>query len=495
MWSRLPGRVLEATGPYGSNFGRICAPTLLHSPSSPGTWDDERGDRLAAVPNNAGPSRRIYASNAFPARSSSRWSDKLMPADIQCVSEPQSLAVRHTSHPNQSTFSRTSIDTWPHEQSQHPTLSSSLSSTGFSVPFAALSSLFTPQAHLGRGGFGHVFRATSKVDGKDYAVKCIPLFTPLSLLIQSSELSSALVTQIREVECLSAVSNHHPNIVGLEFAWVESFEQAFKWMEQCSSFGAATRDGEEEESDSDDSSEEDKQSDEHGDAKPIPPITKASKPIPQALLFIQMELCSGPTLKQFLDFGKPINTSNGITVASQLVDALHLVHQQGWAHGDVTPANIFLSCSPSDVDAITRAKLGDFGLAHPLPYSLDNSTTPKAAFRLSSTTSTIEEQDSFSSSATAIGTPLYSSPETSVGCRPTDKSDIFSLGCVLVEMLSGFSTHMERVHVLQGLKRGEFPLLQCDSRLSDMLRAMTAVDPVDRPTTEQIALSEVFSEC
>jgi len=127
--------------------------------------------------------------------------------------------------------------------------------------------------------------------------------------------------------------------------------------------------------------------------------------------YLVMELVEGPTLKERIDQGAIAE----IDVAQMVVDlgeALHVVHGNGVVHRDVKPANILLN--PSALQAIEfRAKLSDFGIAH----------------LIDSTRLTMP--------GTIIGTAAYLSPEQARGAAPGAPADVYSLGLVALEALTG----------------------------------------------------------
>jgi eukaryotic-like serine/threonine-protein kinase len=135
--------------------------------------------------------------------------------------------------------------------------------------------------------------------------------------------------------------------------------------------------------------------------------------------FIAMELLEGETLQQRLSRG-PLDVATAIDVTLGLVDALETAHDKGILHRDIKPANVFLTPR--------GPKILDFGLAKAVPNVAMHGVTEKPT-RPPDATLTAE--------GTAIGTVAYMSPEQLRG-RPLDaKSDLFSLGLVLYEMVTG----------------------------------------------------------
>ena len=131
--------------------------------------------------------------------------------------------------------------------------------------------------------------------------------------------------------------------------------------------------------------------------------------------FIATELLEGATLRATLDAG-PMPVSKAIEYARQTASGLAAAHTKGVAHRDIKPENLFVT-----IDG--RVKILDFGLAK--PYAAGQASPDDT--RLESGTSP----------GMVRGTAGYMSPEQ-VRARPVDhRTDIFSLGVVLYEMLSG----------------------------------------------------------
>jgi serine/threonine protein kinase/tetratricopeptide (TPR) repeat protein len=138
--------------------------------------------------------------------------------------------------------------------------------------------------------------------------------------------------------------------------------------------------------------------------------------------FIVMELMKGQTLKELIG-GKPLNPGRAAELAIQVTDALDAAHSQGILHRDIKPANIF-------VTQRGQAKLLDFGLAKLTPLGtksdVQDSEKPTAA---------IEHQ--LTQTGATMGTVTYMSPEQIRGESLDAGSDIFSLGVVLYQMVTG----------------------------------------------------------
>ncbi|MGA4837425.1 tetratricopeptide repeat protein [Streptomyces sp. G45] len=130
------------------------------------------------------------------------------------------------------------------------------------------------------------------------------------------------------------------------------------------------------------------------------------------LLYLVMELLEGRSLSQLLrDNGnRPLPVAEVADIATQVAQALAYTHQQGIVHRDLKPANIFRVTDGT-------VKICDFGIAR-LERDIGLST------RLTAT-------------GIALGTPHYMSPEQISGSAVDQRSDLYSLGCVLYEIATG----------------------------------------------------------
>ena len=131
--------------------------------------------------------------------------------------------------------------------------------------------------------------------------------------------------------------------------------------------------------------------------------------------YIVMEYVEGQTLKEKMEQGA-LPLKDSLRVAFEIAEALEEAHRKGIVHRDLKPANIILT-------AQGHAKVMDFGLAKRVLPSGDDLT--------STLTQTITEQ------GTVVGTLAYMSPEQARGGAVDGRSDIFSLGIILDEMISG----------------------------------------------------------
>ncbi|WP_234346486.1 serine/threonine-protein kinase [Cellulomonas timonensis] len=193
-------------------------------------------------------------------------------------------------------------------------------------------------------------------------------------------------------------------------------------------------------------------------------------PASEPLAFLVMELVEGRTLREHIDTG-PMPPAEVADVGRQLAEALRHAHAVGVVHRDLKPANVLVAREAvlsGDAEAPrTSTKLADFGIAQ----SMDGESTPGAE------------------GGPTFGTASYLSPEQALGRPLGPQSDVYSLGLVLLECLTG-----RRAYPGEALASSLARLLDAPEvpdtfgpAWAALLRSMTAATPEERPTTDQVA--------
>ncbi|MFI1582391.1 serine/threonine-protein kinase [Embleya sp. NPDC020630] len=161
-------------------------------------------------------------------------------------------------------------------------------------------------------------------------------------------------------------------------------------------------------------------------------------------VLIAMELFAGGSLESLIrDYGA-LPEAYAAAILGQLLDALDHVHTVGLLHRDVKPANVLLDVTGHDMP---RCLLGDFGLALP------------------------REGPRLTESGHVVGTPGYLPPEASLGAAPDVRRDLYALGVLAWQLLTGHEDPTD-----------EPPTLPTEvGPLWDLVAALTAADPHERP--------------
>ncbi|HZM97995.1 MAG TPA: serine/threonine-protein kinase [Pyrinomonadaceae bacterium] len=140
----------------------------------------------------------------------------------------------------------------------------------------------------------------------------------------------------------------------------------------------------------------------------------------EGCVYIVMELLEGRTLREILSRESPIETARAISIMLQTSAAVAAAHEAGIIHRDLKPSNILVTQS-ADQPAVV--KVLDFGIAKVTADKLDED----------------ENATSMVQTSSVIGTPRYMSPEQYNGFELTPATDVYSLGVILYEMLTGMA--------------------------------------------------------
>ncbi|MEV7933998.1 serine/threonine-protein kinase [Curtobacterium sp. NPDC089185] len=174
--------------------------------------------------------------------------------------------------------------------------------------------------------------------------------------------------------------------------------------------------------------------------------------------YLVMELVPGSDLDTRLREG-PLDTTTTARVGAQVAEGLAAVHAQGIVHRDVKPANVLLESDGEHV------KLADFGIA-----------LLRDAARVTGT-------------GTVIGTAAYIAPEQVLGREITGQADVYALGLMLLQSLTGErpfpGTAVESATAR--LTRGPVIDQHLPTAWRTLLHVMTAQDPAERPTAAEAA--------
>jgi tRNA A-37 threonylcarbamoyl transferase component Bud32 len=183
--------------------------------------------------------------------------------------------------------------------------------------------------------------------------------------------------------------------------------------------------------------------------------------------FIVFEYVAGETLKQRIRRLGRLPVTEALAYAIEIARALQAAHDKGIVHRDVKPQNVL-------IDEEGRAKVTDFGIARTL------------------------EEDGLTADGRVLGTTDYVSPEQALGKRVGPRSDLYSLGIVLYEMLIGDVPFKGDNQVAVAMKhvREELPDVQLlrpgiSVGLAQLLDRLTAKEPEGRPADAAAAIADL----
>jgi len=124
------------------------------------------------------------------------------------------------------------------------------------------------------------------------------------------------------------------------------------------------------------------------------------------IAYMAMEFVEGVELRSLLSGGRPLPVAQAISITAQVAEGLTYAHERGIVHRDIKPPNIMVTPGGS-------VKIADFGIAR------------------------MRASESLTQTGMMLGSPKYMSPEHVLGKRADQRGDIFSLGIILYEMLTG----------------------------------------------------------
>jgi serine/threonine protein kinase len=171
----------------------------------------------------------------------------------------------------------------------------------------------------------------------------------------------------------------------------------------------------------------------------------------EGLAFLVMELVEGSTLRQLIKQRGALNLSNIAEIVSQIASALDEAHRHDVIHRDLKPDNIIVSTLPTGL----RVKVLDFGVARLRDASAGIGTMTQTGM--------------------IVGTPYYMSPEQCMGEQLDGRSDIYSLGIMLYEMLAGivpFHAPSFTAIIMEHISKPPPPLRTMNASISPAVEAV-----------------------
>jgi serine/threonine-protein kinase len=175
--------------------------------------------------------------------------------------------------------------------------------------------------------------------------------------------------------------------------------------------------------------------------------------VSHGLLYLVMELVEGQSLRAFIQKQGPLRSSVIAEIMSQVCSALDEAHSRGIIHRDIKPDNIMVS----EASGRHRVKVLDFGIAKMLD------------------TSTGSSSGTLTQTGSVIGTPHYMSPEQCLGEDLDGRSDLYSLGVVLYEMLTGrlpFNSPTMRSVIAAHLSQQPVPVSSLNNSITPQVEAV-----------------------
>jgi serine/threonine-protein kinase len=196
--------------------------------------------------------------------------------------------------------------------------------------------------------------------------------------------------------------------------------------------------------------------------------------------YMVMEHLEGETLADRLCRVGRLPWTVAVDIAGQVADALAAAHDKEIVHRDLKPENMFLVGEPGDPGAAATVKVLDFGVAKLLAVDAPTRLTMRGMI---------------------VGTPEYMSPEQCGGSGQVDhRADIYALGCVLFEMLSGLppfvASDLQELIVAHQFRPAPplaVPAPEVPAWLADLVARMLSKEPGQRPATMH-QISETLRE-
>jgi serine/threonine protein kinase len=200
--------------------------------------------------------------------------------------------------------------------------------------------------------------------------------------------------------------------------------------------------------------------------------------LPDGRQYLMMELVEGQPLDQYIVEHAPLPTATALEFADQLLNGLGEAHKKGVVHRDLKPGNVVVVREHNNELLL---KVLDFGLAR---------TGARAAL-------TEAGEGSSEGASLMAGTPAYIAPEQARGLIVDGRADLYALGVMLFEMLSGqlpFTADSDRA-LVEAQVWQQAPvlgsLMQVSPEIEAFVASMLAKSPEDRPETADVARRQV----
>jgi eukaryotic-like serine/threonine-protein kinase len=188
--------------------------------------------------------------------------------------------------------------------------------------------------------------------------------------------------------------------------------------------------------------------------------------------YMALEFVEGQSLRELLR-GGPLPTPRVVNIVRQIAEALQAAHEQGIVHRDLKPENVMLVAKGKDV-----VKVLDFGIA-----------------KLSAEDA-LPGENQLTKAGAVFGTPDYMSPEQAGGKHVDHRTDLYALGILTYELLSGstpFCGDSIAAVLLKHLQEEPPPFPpQVDWRLAELVYRLLAKDPVARPASGRAVAEELL---
>uniref|UniRef100_A0A7N6BUL6 non-specific serine/threonine protein kinase n=1 Tax=Anabas testudineus TaxID=64144 RepID=A0A7N6BUL6_ANATE len=282
---------------------------------------------------------------------------------------------------------------------------------------------------LGKGAFGHVFKARQKLLDKHYAVK----------IVRCKEKA------LREVGALSDLQ--HSNIIRYYTCWME--DTGYQWDSRVDS-STASQDV----------------------TSPLfsSYCSRSTSSSTAKYLYIQMELCDTRTLRVWIDEKNAQNAKKSLRnskrreeslqIALQLGSGVEYIHSHSLIHRDLKPANILFG-----QDGVV--KIGDFGLV---------------------TAEKDDDAENLLERTVYKGTPSYMAPEQKSKSTYDRKVDIFALGLIYFELLWNLPAGSERKEIWENARNQQFPkgFSNNFTQENQIIKSMLRVKPEERPEASNV---------